>query len=67
MNCTFQNGQKVRYIPRVGQAEHGIVKSQHPTNTNVVFVVYKCAGDWDNYQNYTAASTEVSNLREEWV
>ena len=67
MNYVFQNGQKVHYVPLIGEPENGVVKSQHPTNTNVVFVVYKCAGDWANYQNYTAVSTSVFDLQDDWI
>ena len=31
------------------------------------FVVYHCNDDWDNYRNYTAALTNLSNLKLGWI
>jgi hypothetical protein len=68
VNPAWQNGQKVHYLPFTGstEPENGIVKSQCEDGRHV-FVVYKCDGDWENYQNYTAARTLNSDLREGWV
>jgi hypothetical protein len=44
--------------------EHGIVKSL--SDDNHVFVVYHCAGMWDNYKDYTAAKTEIIDLVVGW-
>jgi hypothetical protein len=63
----FQPGQRVHYKPSFGEPENGIVKLVHPHNPRTVFVVYKCGGNWDSYQNYTAASTNVADLRDGWV
>lgn len=61
----FQPGEKVTYIPsHGGVGDHGIVKSK---NHLYVFVVYKCAGNWDRYQDYTAAATDPNDLRKGWV
>lgn len=57
-------GQNVHYVPQVGQPENGIVKS---FNAHRALVVYKCAGNWGRYMDYTAASTELEDLREGWV
>lgn len=67
MNATFQNGQKVHYVPQVGEPENGIVKSKHPGSAGIYYVVYKCGGHWGHYYNYTAASTQESDLREGWI
>lgn len=62
---------KVHYIPfpdcSVKLYENGIVKTMHSTNKNVLFVVYHCAGDWDNYQRYTGALTDIAQLRKGWI
>ena len=64
-------GAKVRFIRDVGTKEcpeiieeKGIVKSM--SDENHVFVVYKCAGEWDRYMSYTAARTKISDLRLGW-
>ena len=37
-----------------------------PVGFNCVRVVYNCAGDWDNFKNYTAALTNLSDLKLGW-
>ena len=39
--------------------EWGRIKSW---NDKFVFVVYKCAGNWDDFENYTAQATEAKDL-----
>ncbi len=64
---TLQPGDKVTYLAHPGaKYEHGIVKS-NTSNPHQVFVVYKCNGNWDNYQNYTAALTDVGSLEHGWI
>lgn len=59
-------GQKVRYLPKgVMGWENGIIKEIREED-NAVFVVYNCNDDWDNYQNYTAARTNLSDLKDGW-
>ena len=62
-------GDKVHYIPFEGcdpkQFENGIVKSVN-LNPSHAFVVYNCGGDWENYMNYSAASTNLNNLKPGW-
>ena len=41
--------------------ERGRIKSW---NNKFIFVVYACAGNWDEFERYTAASTEPCDL--EW-
>jgi hypothetical protein len=60
----FEPGDKVCYVPEHGKLENGIVKSH--SDENHVFVVYNCGGDWENYQNYTAARTHTDNLVKGW-
>jgi len=60
----LQEGQKVHYVPSVGELENGIVKS---FNDKVAFVVYKCNGEWSRYRHFTAAPTDPNDLKEGWV
>lgn len=62
-------GSKVRYRPEhfeFGKFENGIVK-EIPTHTDdAVRVVFNCDDDWDNYQNYTSALTNLRDLWHGW-
>ena len=40
--------------------QRGRIKSW---NDRWIFVVYNCADEWDDYQDYTAAATEPNDLR----
>lgn len=64
-------GDKVTYVasymkdtPKLW--EHGIVKRETPDGQGY-FVVYNCAGNWDKYWHYTAASTNKRDLKEGWL
>lgn len=57
-------GQKVHYMPAVGEPENGIVKA---VGERVAWVVYRCDGQWDRHQEFTGASTRLEDLREGWV
>ena len=64
-------GCKVYYAPehyKPSQFENGIVKSIPSKYYNIksVFVVYNCNNDWKNYRNYTAALTDIKDLRLGW-
>jgi hypothetical protein len=59
-------GDRVHYEPTYKAPENGIVKSI-PEEGLSVFVVYNCDGDWNNYQNYTGALTDVRYLKPGWV
>lgn len=59
----LEQGQKVTYTTDY-KTEKGIVKSVQ--NEDYAFVVYHCAGNWDNYQNYTAARTRIEDLEPGW-
>ena len=39
--------------------QRGRIKSW---NDKWIFVVYHCAGEWDRYQDYTAAATKPEDL-----
>lgn len=59
-------GQKVHYAPDHGKIENGIIK-EIPEHTQAeVRVVYNCGGNWDHYENYTSALTNLRDLRLGW-
>jgi hypothetical protein len=62
-------GDKVHYQPpHYGEEkwENGMIK-EIPSHTNSsVRVVYNCAGDWDNFMNYTSALTNIKDLESGW-
>ncbi len=66
----YTKGQKVHYIPfedaATDQYENGIVKSICE-DINYVFVVYHWDGISANYEDYTAAMTNVNDLRTGWI
>ena len=64
---TFIKGQKVHYCPRHGSGkENDIVKSV-TNNKQGIFIVYHCAEEWSNYENYTAALTPASEVKDGWI
>lgn len=64
----LKEGDKVYYQPehykKDGRFENGMVK--RIGNATSVFVVYNCGGEWSNFKDYTAASTNVSDLYLGW-
>ncbi len=62
-------GDKVCYQPsHYGRLEweNGIVKEIPKHTTESVRVVYHCGGNWDNYQDYTSALTNLCDLTKGW-
>lgn len=69
-------GDKVCYQPEhygPGEFENGIIKEipsfaadESHTHFNCARVVYNCAGDWENYANYTSALTDLRDLKLGW-
>lgn len=60
-------GDRVNYKPEHYSdidAENGIIKSI--PDTEHCFVVYNCAGNWYRIEDYTAAKTRNTDLREGW-
>ena len=53
-------GRYVIYTDINGLQEKGRIKSW---NDKYIFVVYHCDNNWDNFKNYTGASTHPSNLK----
>lgn len=67
---TLSVGMKVRYQPdHYGDEEweNGIVKEIRDNNRTGVWVVYNCAGNWNNYQGYTGALTSLQDLKLHWM
>lgn len=64
-------GTKVHYLPKAREGkddpENGIIKSIPKDNQGAVFVVYHCNNDWDNYKDYTANLTKLTDLKIGWV
>jgi hypothetical protein len=63
-------GDKVCYQPEHykldGRYENGMVK-EIPEHTNTsIRVVYNCAGNWDNFKDYTSALTDIRDLIIGW-
>ena len=62
-------GHKVHYQPEhysASEWENGIIKEIRENNLEAVFVVYNCAGNWDKYEDYTSALTNLSDLKMGW-
>ena len=70
-------GNKVHYQPdhySANKWENGIIKEIPDFETdktsqvgyNCVRVVYNCAGNWDNYKDYTSALTNLRDLKLGW-
>ena len=62
-------GDKVYYQPPYygeDKWENGIVKEIPEFTTTSVRVVYNCAGDWNNYKDYTSALTNITDLKLGW-
>ena len=57
----LKQGMQVTYNSGYKDPEKGIVK-RHDEGEDHAFVVYNCGGDWENYREYTGASTPVSKL-----
>ena len=63
----FKEGDSVTYFPEYSpdkEGEKGVVKSVQ--DENFVFVVYNCGGEWHKYKEYTAARTNVKDLKNGW-
>lgn len=63
-------GNKVCYQPshyREDEWENGMVKEIPGHTNNSIRVVYNCAGDWDNFKDYTSALTSLRDLSLGWL
>lgn len=64
----LKNGDKVHYTAPHGAKENGIIKSiSDDGDMKLAFVVYHCDDDWENYENYTGAATELDSLTIGWM
>lgn len=52
-------GKWVEYRGTGGERERGKIKSW---NEVFIFVVYKCAGNWSRFQDYTGQATSSKDL-----
>jgi ABC-type sugar transport system substrate-binding protein len=62
-------GDKVYYQPshyEETQWENGMIKEIPDHTPDSVRVVYHCAGDWNNFKNYTSALTNIRDLKLGW-
>jgi hypothetical protein len=62
MNENWKEGERVIYKPN---NEKGRIKTMHPTGTKA-WVVYRCAGDWERFRDYTGALTLLGDLKQGW-
>jgi hypothetical protein len=60
-------GTKVTYVHKGTAKEHGIIKSFPQEDPHHAFVVYNCAGNWDDYKSYTGQRTQISDLKPGWL
>lgn len=68
-------GDKVCYQPKhyIGanedgsdKWENGVVKEVPDYTVDSIRVVYNCAGEWENYMDYTSALTNIRDLILGW-
>jgi len=62
-------GDKVCYQPShfsETEWENGMVKEIPGHTNNCIRVVYSCAGEWDNFKNYTSQLTGLEHLTLGW-
>lgn len=65
----FKIGDKVHYQPKhfaEDEFENGIVKNIPRHMPSVVKVVYHCNDNWHDFKEYTAASTNICDLKIGW-
>lgn len=65
MAHNYKVGDKVTYVTP-HKKEIGIVKEIPIFTKYSVRVVYNCNNDWDNYQDYTSALTNIIDLVPGW-
>ena len=62
-------GDSVRYYPNPHREdiwENGVIKEIPSHTLDSVRVVYKCAGEWHKYQDYTSTLTYLEDLKKGW-
>jgi hypothetical protein len=67
----MQKGDLVTYIPFPEAPKskwvQGKVKSVHPNTNDILFVVFRCNDEWDDYEKYTSQATNLKNLKPGWI
>ena len=53
-------GDWVEYRGGAGEVERGRLKGW---NDKFIFVVYKCGGEWERFQDFTGVATSPKDLR----
>lgn len=61
----YEFGDRVTYVNKYGNWEKGRVKYQ--STPTVAFVVYNCNDDWEHFQDYTGAATDIEDLKPGWA
>lgn len=63
-------GTKVHYQPEynveIDVWENGMIKEIRQEERTGVWVVYNCAGNWNQYKEYTSAKTSLRDLTIGW-
>lgn len=62
----MKKGQKVRYIDSKNNVSRGIVKSINESG-KAAFVVFNCACNWNDYENYTGILVPINSLLPSWI
>lgn len=64
----YKVGDKVHYSPKKGPKENGIIKriDDIPYVVPIIYVVYQCNNNWDNYKDYPAVWTRKEDLKLGW-
>lgn len=60
-------GTKVHYDNGKGIKQNGMIKSIHPEDKNIVFVVFECDNEWKLFSEYTAKATKIVDLYPGWL
>lgn len=63
-NKELKVGDYVHYSPDFGKNENGRVKS---IRVDVIFIVFNCNNEWDNFMEYTGQNTPISYVGKGWV
>lgn len=60
----LKEGDYVHYTPDHGPKENGRIKFM---GREFASVVYKCNGEWERFEEYTGARTELTKLSRGWI
>lgn len=63
MSEELKPGDYCHYAPAWGAKENGRVKE---IGTDHAFVVFKCAGEWDRYDDFTGQKVDITDLKPGW-